>query len=277
MGLVQPGNLREKILLPGDAGAGKTSDWLSIAWWAKQSDDTRTTFYVLDTDDEAVLQVMNEDKYEGMLRSVNGEEVDPTGNIVLHSAYEWPEYQAFSNKTTWDDSVASKAVAGDWIVLDFVTHAWTAAQEGFLHDAANKTRGEVLYAAGVKGASGWDMFKEEFNWNAINGAYFDFIKPILLMSRAHVFMTAEMEVIQEGSKITPDNKEHLAQFGKYKAVGQKKLAYQCRSYLRKQRLARGRVLFTNGKDRARQELDGETVSPDFFTTYLKNVAKWEVA
>lgn len=262
-----PEGLREKILEIGGAGAGKTTDWLSIAWWAKQSDDTRK-FYVCDTDDEAVLQVMNESKYDGMVRSFNDELINEDGNVIVYSCVDWPQYEEFSAKAV------ANAVKGDWIVLDFITHAWTAVQEGYLKDAVQKTRGEALYEAGVSGLSGWDMFKVDFNWPAINGSYFDFIKPILVKSRAHVFMTAEEEEIF-GNKLTDDQREHIAQFGKYKAVGQKKLPYQCRTYLRKQRLARGRVLYTL-KDRARPEMNGETCAPDFFSYYLKG-AGWTVA
>lgn len=254
--------LREKLLIIGAGGAGKTSIPLNIAWWAKQSEDTRQ-FYYMDTDDEAVLHTLNEEKYEGLL-------AEDGGNVHITSVINWDDYVAFSQKAV------ANAKQGDFIVLDFITHAWTAAQEGFLQDAAGKTRGEVLYEAGVGGASGWDMFKTEFNWNAINGSYFDFIKPILLKSKAHVIMLAEEEQINTDAKnITADNAEHAAQFGKWKAVGQKKLPYQCRSYLRVQRLARGRVLHTL-KDRARRELKGETMSPDFVTAYLRGVAGWGV-
>lgn len=274
MPLVEPSPLREKILLIADPGAGKTTAWLSIAWWAFVSGDTRK-FYVLDTDDEAVLQVMNEPKYDGMVHSINGEIVNEGGNVLIWSAYDWSEYEEFSFLPDWEKTHASRAQKGDWIVLDFVTHAWVAAQEGFLHDHVNKSRGQVLNEAGVKGLTGWEMFSVDFNWNSINGKYYDFIKPILLKSRAHIFMTSEIEVIDE-RKAKDDLKEHLAQFGKFKFVGQKKLASQCRSYLRTQRLARGRVLYTNGKDRARQEFNGETIEPDFFSMYLKGAAGWTV-
>lgn len=278
MPLIQPDNLREKILAIADAGAGKTTAWLSIAWWAFVSGDTRK-FYVLDTDDEAVLQVMNEPKYEGMVHSVNGEIVNEKGNVVIWSVYDWSEYQNFSDYTRYLDGkcVINQAQRGDWVVIDFVTTVWNAAQEGFLHDAAQKSRGEVLYKAGVEGKAGWDMFKEDFNWNAINGAYFDFIKPILIMNKAHVFMTSEMKTIQENaSKLPDDQKDHLAQFGKFSYVGQKKLPHQCRSYLRFQNLARGRVLYTNGKDRAREWFKGEKIDPDFFKMYLVGRGGWSV-
>lgn len=268
MPLIDPVNaaghgLREKIVLIGAGGSGKSTAWLSIAWWAHQSGDVRN-FWVMDTDDEAVLQVMDEDRYQGML-------LEDGGHVSVSSVRTWADYQEFSDKAL------ANAKPGDWIVLDFVSHAWAAAQDGYLQDAVNKTRDKALYEAGVEGLSGWDMFKTDFNWNAINGAYFGFIKPILLRSRAHLFMTSEEEEIQDSRNMTPDAKEHVAQFGKWKAAGvQKKIPYQCRTYLRVQRLARGRVLYTL-KDRARQELNGDDMKPDFYQAYLRNVAGWGIS
>lgn len=270
MPLTEPsGGLREKLGLIGAGGAGKTSCWASIAWWAKQSNDTRT-FWVLDTDDEAVRHVLLDPKYDGMIHSVNEELVNEDGNIRLYSAYTWSEYQQFSDKAV------ANAVKGDFIVVDFYSHAWSAAQDGFLQDSISRSREDVLYEAGVKGLAGWDMYKTEFNWQAINSSFFAFCKPIFLSSRAHVFVTAGEEKIVEGGRMTDDAKEHLAQFGQWKAAGaQKALPYQVRTFLRIQRLARGRVLYTL-KDRARKELNGDTCN-DFFTGYMRGVASWGVS
>lgn len=229
---------------------------------------------MLDTDDEAVLQVMNEPKYDGML-------VEDGGNVHVTSAHTWYEYEEFSTRAV---AAANKSYVEhgrrDFICLDFVSSAWPKVQNNYLLERARaageeeKSRGEMLWDQGVAGKEGWAMFEGKINWNSVNGKYFDaFITPILVESGAHVFMTAMQEVI-EAARPTDEQAEHLAQFGKYKAVGQKLLPHQCRSYLRKQRLARGRCLFTNGKDRARPEFNGETCS-DFFQVYMK-AAGWEV-
>jgi hypothetical protein len=277
--LVEPkdaaGNfLREKLLVIAGAGGGKTTAWLSIAHWAFISGDTRK-FYVLDTDDEAVLHVLNEPKYHGMLYSHNGVIHNEGGNLIIHSAYSWDQYREFANMEDFNKSIIGSAMLGDFIVVDFMSHSWAAAQDGYLRDAVDKTRDKALYEAGVSGASGWDMFKTDFNWNAINGSFYSFSKAILLQSRAHVFMTAEEEEIQDSRNMAPDAKEHVAQFGRYKGSGlQKKVVFQCRSYLRIQRLARGRVLHTL-KDRARPEYNGDDMKPDFFSMYLKG-AGWTI-
>lgn len=173
----------------------------------------------MDTDDEAVLQVMNEDKYQGLL-------AEDGGNVHITSVVSWDDYQAFSDKAV------ANAKERDWVVLDFINHVWQQAQDGYQQAAHGRSRDEALYEAGVKGASGWDLFKEaDMNWVVVNSAYNSFIKPILLSTRAHVFMTSEEEQIQDNRNITPDAKEHLAQFGQWKAAGaQKKLPYQCRTF-----------------------------------------------
>lgn len=260
MPLIQPDRLREKILLIAPGKTGKTSCWLSIAWWAHQSGDTRK-FYVLDTDDEAVYHVMNEDKYKGML-------AEEGGHVHVHRAAEWEDYVEFGNKAMVECG------EGDWIVIDFISHAWEMVQTSWLHNEVKKTRSEALLDASRQGLTGWDMFRTDFNWPVINSMYFDWLKPLTIKSRAHLFWTAEQDEIQERNKMSDADKEHLQKFGKYKAVGQKKLPFQCRSYLRLQRLARGRVLFTQG-DRARPEYNGDTMSPDFFSFYLK-AAGWKV-
>lgn len=264
MPLVEPGNgkLREKILLLAPGKAGKTSSYLSIAWWAFKSGDTRK-FFIVDTD-LAVRDVLNEPKYDGML-------AEDGGNLHIFEVVDWVEYQEASRK------ILAEAVKGDWIVIDFITHAWSAVQEDFVLDAAGMTLGQSLSLAGKKGLSGWDMYSVDLNWVSVNGAYFDFIKPLLLKSRAHMFMVAEQnEINEKAKKLSEKDREHLREFGKYAAKGQKALPYQCRSYLRLQRLARGRVLFTLG-DRARTELNGETMKPDFFSAYLKSIAGWSIS
>lgn len=260
MPLVQPNNLREKILLIAPGKAGKTTCWLSIAFWALKSGDSRA-FYVITTDDEAVEAVMLDEKYRGM-------SAEEGGNVHLFPVRQWEDYQEASEK------VLASAQQGDWIVIDFITHAWTEVANYYLREVRKKERAEVMLDASKKGAQGWDLFRE-IDYQVVNPLYDAFFKPLLLQSRAHLFLVAEQDEIYESGKNTEDQKAHLREWGKYKAKGQKALPFQCRSYLRLQRLARGRVLFTLG-DRAREELNGKEMAPDFYKTFLEGVAGWKV-
>lgn len=260
MPLCEPDNRREKILLIAAGKHGKTSCWLSIAWWAFKSGDQRR-FFVIDTD-QAVLDVMNEPKFAGML-------AEDGGNVHIYDCLDWTDYEEAGQK------IQAQAVKGDWIVVDFVSHAWPAVQDDFIRSTAGKSRNKQMAEAGKAGLTGWDMYKNDYNWQAINGNYFEWINGLLLRSRAHIFLTAEQEEVRQSSNMTEDAKSHLREFGAWKSVGQKKLPYQCRSYLRLQRLARGRVLHTLG-DRAREELNGASMEPDFFSSYLKSIAGWTI-
>lgn len=252
--------LREKVLLIAPPKTGKTSSWLSIAYWSYKTGDP-AKFFVIDTDD-AVRAVMAEEKYSGM-------DADDGGNVIVREVIDWEDYQAASTE-------ALKTVGeGDWVVIDMVTYAWTAVQNWYVEQAQNKSRAEALMDASKKGASGWDLFREAgMDWSVINAEYDAFIKPLNLRSRANLFYIAEQETIPDNTKVE-DQKAHIREFGKHKARGQKALPYQCRSYVRMQRLARGRVLFTLG-DRARKEMDGEDMPLDFFSTYMKGVAGWGI-
>lgn len=221
----------------------------------------------MDTDDQSVLQVLSDEKYKGLL-------AEDGGNVHVTSVYEWDDYQKFSDQT------AKVVKKGDFIVLDFVSDIWSEAQDDFVRAFSRENTGrerskdELMIEAGIKNKQGWDMWKEiDMNWNAVNSAYRLFTKPLLVQGPAHVIMVAKGEKIQEGGKMTDDAKEHVAQFGSYKARGQKGLAYECRSFIRVQRLARGRVLYTL-KDRARKEFSGETMT-DFFQSYLVGAGKWQ--
>lgn len=265
MPIVEPKNqgghfLREKILLIGGAGSGKTTSYLNIAWWSHQSGGT-ARFFVVDTDDESVLQVMNEPRYAGML-------AEEGGNVHVFRVNLWEDYEDACAK------ILAEARESDWVCLDFINHFWQAVQEGYLRDQAKKTKSQMIRDATEKGLSGWDAYRE-INYQFCNASYFETVKPLLIQSRAHVFMVGEEEEIQERGKMTPEQKEHIATFGHWRVSGgQKKLPFQCRSFLRVQRLARGRVLFTL-KDRARTEYNGDVVAPDFFSFYLKN-AGWTI-
>lgn len=260
MPLIQPNDLREKILLIADGKHGKSTCHLSVAYWAFKSGDDRR-FFIIDTE-EAIEAVMLEDKYAGM-------RVEEGGNTYIFNVIDWDDYMDAQQK------IMAEARKGDWVVIDMVTHAWPAVQSYYLAQVTKKTRGQSLLEAAKKGASGWDLFKADYDWTTINSLYDDFLKPLLVRCPAHVFMVAEQEEIRESNKMPEDQKEHMKTFGRYKAAGQKKLPFQCRSYLRLQRLARGRVLHTLG-DRARTELSNSDMNPDFFHAYLKDVAGWSV-
>lgn len=258
MGLVRPTSRREKILLYGPTKVGKTSAWLSIAWWAWKSGD-HMKFWIMDTDD-AVGDVILDEKYNEM------------GNLEVFIVDEtdWAGYE------TTAATIRDNCKPGDWIVIDFADRAWKAVQNWATQETKQKSRDETMLEAAKKGAEGWDLFRE-IPWPVVNSRYDSFIKPLLLQTPGVdlFFVCAQKDIGAEGKgKESDDVKRARREFGRYIPGGQKDLPYQSRSVLRLDRLARGRVLYTAG-DRARKELAGDLMN-DFFTTYLRGVAGWTI-
>lgn len=262
MPLVPPSNRREKLYICGPAGGGKTTTALSIAYWAFQSKDPRK-FLFLDFDD-SLGDLLLDERYKGM------HEADGGNCYLFTPDRKWEEWRAMMDK------VLGMAERGDFIVGDMIGRGWRLVQDWEARVARDTTRNQTILDAAKGGAKGWDLFRET-NWAVVNSEWEDFIQPSLLSSEANLLFTTEQQDIGGEAKRgeAADTSNMRREFGRYVPKGQKELPFQVRSVLRVDRLARGRVLFTL-KDRARKELDGETM-PDFFLTYMKEIAGWGVA
>lgn len=253
MGLVAPNNLREKLLVIGPPKAGKSTAILSIVYWMWKSGDPHKA-YLIDADDSLEV-LLTDPKYAGM------------DNYELFPVSEWEDWTAASEKVR-------AAGEGDWIGVDMADKAWRSVQSYFLREVRKKSRAEALLDASKKGKTGWEAFRDDFDWPTINALYDDTIKPILLSSRAHLIFTTEQDEVRSSGNMTEEQKRSVRDFGKFKPTGQKSLPYQMRTILRIDRLARGRIISTLG-DRARPELDNEDLD-DFFDTYLRKIAGWNI-
>lgn len=254
MGLIPPSSKREKLLVIGGPKVGKSTAILSVVYWMWKSGDPHKV-YLIDADDSLEV-LLDEERYTGM------------NNFELFPVTEWEDWVAASEK------IRSTAGEGDWIGIDMADKAWKSVQSYFLREIRKKSRAEALMDAAKKGKTGWEAFRDDFDWPTINALYDDVMKPILLSTRAHLFFTTEQDEVRSSGNMTDEQKRHLRDFGKFKPTGQKSLPYQVRTILRIDRLARGRIISTLG-DRARPELDNEDLD-DFFDTYLRKIAGWGI-
>lgn len=219
------------------------------------SSDARRKFYVLDTDD-ALEVILSAPRYEGL-------------NIELTNGYEWTDYRR------WSNNVMENARPGDFVVVDMVDKAWSAAQDFIRDKMSGMDKEKAMFKAIGEKKTGWDLFGEGLDWSAVNATYDAFLKPLLLRCKAHVILVSEEKEIPDAPKkpgAKDIGKTDRVQFGKFKPAGQKSLGYQVRTMLRLERKNIGRTITTLG-DRERTELVGE-VYEDFFTTYLEKVAGW---
>jgi hypothetical protein len=250
MPLVPPeGSPREKILVYGPPKVGKTSAHLSIAEMYLAT-GTPGRFFVIDTDDAMEAMLVGRD----------------LPNVEVLTANEWPEYKEAASKAV------AQAEKGDWIVVDFVDRAWTEVRDWYMREVAETNweedvveRARQLKEEGKLDKKNRMRLYEGLNWDVINPQYNSFIKPLVIRTQANIFLTCEEKEVWKDGKPTNETTPG----------GQKGLSYQVRTILKLDKLARGRIIKTQG-DRERPELNNETYD-SFAMTYLCKTAGWKIA
>ncbi|HUW56761.1 MAG TPA: AAA family ATPase [Planctomycetota bacterium] len=249
-------NLRERILVMGGFGTGKTSDWLNIAKWSKETgSDAR--FYVLDTD-ASVSHML----------TVPGGQYEGLDNVVLYECFDWMEYVGALKA-----SIAAHRPGLDWIVVDFVGTAWEAVQEYYVQeryqadDLAEFFMEQALARSSKAPLDGWK------DWSVINRLYKSFQNALIHKHSAHLFLTSGVKVIGDN-----EDRSVRALFGPHgvRPVGQKHLGHIPHTVLYAQAIRPGEIFVTTIKDRERRILDGTVQQGEFALDYLVNVAGWKL-
>ena len=196
---------RERILVIGGPGSGKTLGWIKLANYLKSAQ-----IYVIDTE-------------IGAERSL--QEAPGLTNVHVYPVVEWPEYRKAQREAV------EKAGEGDWIVLDMADKAWTAVQRYFIGEIFDQEMGDYflearkkmkkdsksLFAGRDAALKGWT------DWPTINRLYDDFMLPLVYRSAANLYMVSSGQGVSED-----DDKEIQDLYGPYRLrpAGQKNLAHQ---------------------------------------------------
>lgn len=254
--------IAERILVFGDAGSGKTTNWLNIAKFLKTTKSPGMV-YVGDTD--AAVPRMLASSYR-----------DLSDKIKFYPLYEWPDYQKFQS------DVMRFAGPTDWVVIDFVSTAWNAVQQYFTEEVFKKDMGNYFLQARKemeeKGRNALNALEGWTDWNVINAVYRSWINPILYRSRFHVYATATATQLSSDKKPTEttSTRQLFLRFG-VRPEGQKHLPFQFHTVLLSGFTQRNnRRTITTVKDRERSEVAGLAVT-NFTLDYLKGVGGWLLA
>lgn len=254
MQLTPSGKARERIMLVGGAGAGKTHAWFTIA------NNTDGHFYVLDSDIAA----------QRFLDSEQFAHLEPRLSIVEPS--QWQDYIGSVKK--W----AAVADRDSWLVVDLYGKAWDEVQANFTQEVYGEELGEFwmryrkqLQAADGRGSK--NPFDVTIDWQPIKANWKSWTTQIIRWP-GHVLVACAAKSLNEQY----DGADLLA---RYRQFGAKPDADKAADHLfhtvmwMKGNTAETRRMFSV-KDRQRELVSG--VPPgDFSLSYLARLGGWRPA
>lgn len=191
MALRAPTRRRERILLYGPAGGGKSTAWLDVAEWSHKTKAT-IRMPVLDTDKAWDDMAPYDDHLDKI--------VEP------FACPDWDSIRSSIRKIE-----AGGYEPDDILVVDMAHRIWDRAQEGFFEQVFGKEIDEFFVMAQrdrQKAISG----EYGTNWQAINKMYAAFSKLIMNSFPGHVI------VCTSGARIWQDDKGSITHEGDRKLV-----------------------------------------------------------
>lgn len=256
MNLESPHRGRERVLVYGTAGVGKTNGW----WEILKNTPDDVTFYVVDTD-FTVVEFLDSDE--------NADE--------LEERLEWEEVFDFADAKKAIREYAKKADRGDWLVVDRIGQMWTWAQNYFCEEVFDQGKAEHGIAwrrEAVQGddddSNGINPFNGTMDWPYIKDLYYKHIQnPAVVRNKAHVYVTAgEKQLIDHFEDAS--TKRRFNSEG-YKPNAEKTLIHGPRTVLRLKGMDPWR--FSTIKDRKR-DVKQSAKMRNFARDYLISIGGW---
>jgi len=245
-------SVRERILLMGPPGSGKSLQIIKIALFLKENN---IPIYVIDL----------EDKLEATLLGMGG----MPENMELHTAFEWDKQPEEGVKQVVT-SIVSKVKPGDWIGVDRADLLWPMVQRWFTQRKYDEELADRMMQKSMEMKKS-SMFIPRFDqgsWQVINEQYETQILNILYKSRCNIVLTAGIR------GITEDNPLDIGRLGVLPR-GQKELGHQPHSVflLGQEKGRRGQDsnwIITTDKDLPGREYFEREAIYDFGFQYLEN-------
>lgn len=252
---MEPTQGRERILLMGGYGVGKSFAWAKIADWNFRRNGGKV--FVLDTDmafDRMAIEFP--EAFEA--------------KCVPFDLAEWSDY----NSCLADAYKQNDGSKENWLVVDLVDKAWEAVQQYYIDQVFAKSMDSYFLEARKRNISGNPLDGWQ-DWSVINRLYQAWIMKVLRWP-GHVLCAAPAEpVIMDGKNA--DSEEVRNTFGRLgvKPKGQKSLAFQFHTVLYLQQSRGDKFVMNTVKDRSRELLKKKEFT-DFVAAYLAPVAGWKL-
>lgn len=267
---------RERILVIGGAGDGKSTAVLSLAdWHQRRGSDAR--FFVLSSGDLGYEQALSAPRYAHLT------------NVEYEDCYEYTDWITHGRRfleTARKRAAKAGGPSNDWLVPDLYSSLWGLVQQTYIDTVAGSSGEDALdfwtraAQRAEKSNNGYEMFAD-INWQFCNKLYGD-IQRIIGRWPGHVLATAAIKPVEKdrSGKVTEEDANIAEWFGRLgvKPVGQKDMAYEFRDIVRTQKLKSGGFTLTTAKARERdaEPLKGKAWDRNFMQVFLKPVAGWSL-
>lgn len=250
-----PMRSREKILVFGGAGAGKSHAACTIA-----NGVVTNKVHVVEFGDVS---------YDRLLET-QWKELGDRGTVEVVTTWEWEEVIEEVSR------IVGVMDRDDWLVVDLFGDTWQACQDWFTRSVFDVESAEYFLQVRKEmegGKANLSAFDGWVDWSVINAQY-GRLKKLVLRARGHVLCTAGVDKVQTGDA----GREDRAIFGgSLKPRGQKAIAHWFNSVVRLER-KQGNWVGTSVKDRGREtgnEAWNMQEWGDMMKDYLVRVQGWK--
>lgn len=264
--LTSPYRSRERVLVYGHEGTGKSTDAISIAQACPN-----VLVWVVD----------NDNSYDRLIE---------TNAVELPNIYTaGVDFAEDNDPYSWEGMRKSIAEAqakmgrDDWLIVDMLSKAWDAVQEWFIEQIfqsdiddyflkirMEKERLKATKKEGDKDKKALGAFEGWMDWPVINQTYHKGMSTPLLRCPGHLLCVAEAQKLSED-----DDRGIKELYGPLGArpKGQKRSGHIMQTVIMQGRDRGGNFKLTTVKDRGRELWNGE-VMEDFSRDYLEATAGW---
>lgn len=251
MKIVSPHRARERVMLYGGYGAGKTRAVLSIAAACPDS-----TFYITDTDNS----------YERML---DGPDFRHLNNVNIQVVQQ-SDFEAMAESLEENCKIAGR---DDFVVFDFFDTTWDAVQEYWTDGIYGMEIDEYFMQVKknrAKQTEEVDRGYVDVDWVTVKKIYARRIANPILNSKCHIIAVCGIKAV-DAKRDDADIRRDYSTF-RGKPAGNKDAPKWFHSVLLLEAKADGWVASTI-KDREREKLEGDYIE-NFAKDYLVDIAGW---
>lgn len=255
--ITSPHRFKERLLVYGGAGTGKSTVTLNIA--RHRPDDH---FHVIDMDYSMTYERLLQTEYQ---------DVDAVGNVTVHEVEpEWEHFvEVFSEIVQGEDSENA------WLTIDPVTVTWEIVQAWWLDSVQGTDIADYMMQLRRDTDNSKEYsaaLAEAMQWPAINKQYQQKFYRNFHKWRGHSILVCEAQEL--GRQADVDDKALYGFIG-YKPKGQKTMPHAAATNIFLDHPKINQWRFTTAKDRGR-ELQEKAELNDFAIDYLVEVGGWDL-